>query len=140
VGLFVLNPKAFAQIACILSPDTIANYLQTIFNDGQAILSNLQKTEGSNGTAEDIATAVHKLAGGASMFGFERVAVLCRHLDRAIGSGAADVPLLADAVHAAIEGMLEAIQERSTPNSVIWEFERSDSDRCPLLVSGPVSA
>ena len=125
----LLNTTGFAQIARILSPDTVANHLQTIFNDGQAILSDMHKPEGSKPAAEDIAMAVHKLAGSAGMLGFERVAVLCRHLDRAIECGAPDVPALTEAVHAAIECMLQAIQERSTPNSVIWQFERSDSDQ-----------
>ena len=83
--------------------------------------------------------AMHALASRAGMFGFERVVVLCRHFDRAIETGAADTILVTKAVKAAIEGMLQAIQERSMPNSVTWQFERSESYQQPLLVSTLVS-
>ncbi len=137
--LLVLNTKTFTQIARILSPDTVASHLQRIFNDGQAILSDLRKPVGSEQAAKGVAVAMHALASRAGMFGFERVVVLCRHFDRAIETGAADTILVTKAVKAAIEGMLQAIQERSMPNSVTWQFERSESDQQPLLVSTLVS-
>jgi HPt (histidine-containing phosphotransfer) domain-containing protein len=106
----VLNTTAFDRTAGYLAPAAIAVYLQTIANDGEALLRALRKTNVLIRTGEELAEATHTLAGNASLFGFERVAALGRSFELAVLSGAPEAVALADKLDIAIEATCLEIQ------------------------------
>jgi CheY-like chemotaxis protein/HPt (histidine-containing phosphotransfer) domain-containing protein len=105
----VFNSIVFNRAANHLAPDAVATYLQTIAEQGKILLHGLRQKDASTRGEDELAERAHTLAGCAGMFGFERLAMLGRHFERAIQSGAPNAPNLADALSTAIEAVLRVI-------------------------------
>jgi HPt (histidine-containing phosphotransfer) domain-containing protein len=73
----------------------------------------LRGSDGLSRAGDELATAAHTLAGSAGLFGFERLSAVGRRFERAVQSGAVDVPVLAAALSGALEATLQAIHDRS---------------------------
>ncbi|MDQ2762088.1 MAG: Hpt domain-containing protein [Pseudomonadota bacterium] len=86
----------FERTAAYLNPETVVAYLRTIAELGTDVLNGLLKPEALTGTGEQLADTVHKLAGSASLFGFERLAAICRRFEYAVQAGAPETPALAE--------------------------------------------
>ncbi len=106
----VLDPSAFERTAAFLTPDLVTNYLHTIAERTESLLTRLRGRDTQQDAAEKLAEAAHSLAGSAGMFGFERAAAVSRRFERAIQSRAPDVSLLADDLAAALEVTLQEIK------------------------------
>ena len=102
----ILDPIVFACVASRLAPDAVVTYLRTVAEQARSLRPWLHQTAALRGAEDELAEVAHALAGCAGMFGFERLATLCRRFERAIQSGAADVPVLADALSVTIEATL----------------------------------
>ena len=102
----ILDPIVFACVASRLAPDAVVTYLRTVAEQARSLRPWLHQTAALRGAEDELAEVAHALAGCAGMFGFERLATLCRRFERAIQSGAADVPVLADALSVTIKATL----------------------------------
>jgi HPt (histidine-containing phosphotransfer) domain-containing protein len=107
--LLVFDSNAFDSVAHYVAPKTVATYLQTITERGEALLLGLHHANDLTHAGDELADAAHALAGSAGMLGFERVATLGRRFEHALQSDAADAPALAGALGAAIKATLQAI-------------------------------
>jgi PAS domain S-box-containing protein len=94
----VFDQNAFDSSARYLAPEAVATYLQTIAEHGEALLLGLHHANGLMHVGDELARAAHTLASCAGMLGFERLTVLRRRFDRALQSGTAEAPALADAL------------------------------------------
>ena len=97
----VFDLGVFQRTAAFLTPET-ADYLR-IFAVGETLERDL-RADPLLLNYDALAETAHTLSGSAGMFGFERVTTLARRFERAIQSGAADGPVLADALRAADRG------------------------------------
>jgi PAS domain S-box-containing protein len=111
--LAVLDAAALARTAAFLDPEAVATYLQTITTQGEELLSSISAPDALVRSGNELARAAHTLAGSAGMFGFERLAALGRRFERAVQSGGAEAPALADGLSAALKATLQAINARS---------------------------
>jgi PAS domain S-box-containing protein len=109
----VLDPKAFERTAVHLSPETVTAHLKTIAEQGETLLHRLHKPDALTQSGDALAEAAHQLAGSAGMLGFERLAAAGRAFERAIQSGTADAPALADRMGAATEATCQEIYART---------------------------
>jgi PAS domain S-box-containing protein len=110
--LMILNPQGFDGAAGFLATEKVVAHLETIVRDGRALLRDLQPTEAPARSKAELAEAAHKLAGSAGMFGFDRLVAVGLKYESALRSGAADAPVLADALRATIEISLRATHDR----------------------------
>ena len=115
--LTVLDQAAFEQTAAFLPPESIASYLRTIAERGEAFLRALRAPGALAGNGADLAAAAHTLAGSAGMFGFERLATVARRFEHAVQAGASDASTLANGLAAAIEVSLLEIAGRAPGSS-----------------------
>lgn len=106
----VLNTAAFERTAAFLSPEAVASYLQAIAERSQVLVDRLRVPDALTRTEDDLAEAAHTFAGSAGMFGFERPADLARRFERAIQTGAAETPALAEGLAFALEALLREIR------------------------------
>jgi CheY-like chemotaxis protein/HPt (histidine-containing phosphotransfer) domain-containing protein len=112
-GFPILDRATFDDISVILSAADLENNLQLLITRCETLLCGL-RTFGSS-QAGELAEAAHKLAGGASTFGFLYVAAAARHFEVAADMGAPETKALADRLAAAIEASVAvARQEFST--------------------------
>jgi CheY-like chemotaxis protein len=115
--LAVVNARAFDRTASFLTPEAVTSYLQTIAARGKAIMRGLREPDALTNAGSELAKAAHVLAGSAGMFGFERLTCMGLRFERAIQSGTAEVPALAEGLNGAIVATLQEIRAR-TPNIV----------------------
>ncbi len=108
----VFDLGVFERAANFLKPEAVASYLQTIAESGEALLRGLREPDALVGAAEELAEASHALAGSAGMFGFARLASLGRRFERAVQARAAETPVLAGGLAAALESTLQEIYDR----------------------------
>jgi CheY-like chemotaxis protein/HPt (histidine-containing phosphotransfer) domain-containing protein len=112
----ILDPMVFDRTAAFLTPEKVVSFLGAIAALGETLLRGLRATDGSISNDNALAETAHKLAGSASMFGFERLASLGRRFEQAVQSGAADVPALANGLCSAIEATHQEIRARTIKN------------------------
>jgi HPt (histidine-containing phosphotransfer) domain-containing protein len=91
----------------------VATYLRNIAQLGDTLLRDLHKPDALARGADVLAEAVHRLAGSAGMFGFERLAAAGLQFERAVQIGSADTSALADALRTAIEASLREVNSIS---------------------------
>jgi CheY-like chemotaxis protein/HPt (histidine-containing phosphotransfer) domain-containing protein len=108
----VFDPAVFERTAAFLPPEAAAAHLQAIAERCESLLHGLRNPGAltSPPTGEALAEVAHKLVGGASSFGFERVATLCRRFERAVQSSPAEAPALVDRLGAALEDTLQVLR------------------------------
>jgi CheY-like chemotaxis protein len=82
--LMVLDPRVFALTAGVLTPDAVASYMKTLLDLADGLVRTLRDPAASPLTDEALAETAHKLAGSAGMFGFDRLAAICRRFERAM--------------------------------------------------------
>jgi PAS domain S-box-containing protein len=111
--LQVVDAKAFDNTTAYLAPDSVAAYLDSMMRDAKELLVGLNDVEAMLRDGDQVAHAVHTLAGSAGLFGFERLAALGRRFDKAIRSGGDEAPALAEALIGTIEATVQAIRERT---------------------------
>jgi signal transduction histidine kinase/HPt (histidine-containing phosphotransfer) domain-containing protein len=108
----VFNQVLFERTTSFLEPEAAASHLRTIVEHGDALLRGLHEPDALARARDELAEAAHSLAGGAGMFGCERVATMARYFERAARSGAAETPALAEGLSTAIEATIQAIYNR----------------------------
>jgi HPt (histidine-containing phosphotransfer) domain-containing protein len=106
----ILDDGAFQDIAASLSAADLGENLQILITRCEVLLSGL-RSPGMQSQASDLAAIAHKLAGGGGTFGFSYVAAAARQFERAVESGAADAPILANRLSAAIEASVPTMHE-----------------------------
>ena len=111
--LQVIDAKAFDNTTAYLAPDAVAAYLDSMLRDAKELLVGLNDVEAMLRDGDQVAHAVHTLAGSAGLFGFERLAALGRRFDKAVRSGGDEAPALAEALIGTIEATVQAIRERT---------------------------
>jgi PAS domain S-box-containing protein len=111
--LLVVNQQVFERNAALLKPEAVARYMKTIAEGVQSLLCGLREPDALTRTGGELSDAAHALAGSAGMFGFERLAALGRRFERAMQTGAAETPALADGLAAALEATLPIALDRS---------------------------
>jgi CheY-like chemotaxis protein/HPt (histidine-containing phosphotransfer) domain-containing protein len=110
--LQILDPTAFELTARFLSPEMVDSYLQTIADSAEALLRRLRTPDILPLTGDQLGAAAHTLAGSAGMFGFERLAGLSRRFERALESGAVEVPVLAAGLRVRLESQAQRASRR----------------------------
>jgi PAS domain S-box-containing protein len=110
----VLDPMALERAALFLSPEVVDSYLRIIAEGAEALLRGLHRPNALARSGDELAATAHTLAGSAGLFGFERLAVLGLRFERAVRSGASEVPMLAAGLSAALGVTLQAIYDRSS--------------------------
>jgi PAS domain S-box-containing protein len=113
----VFDPGALDRVACYLPSTVVAANLQTIANDAKALLGKLENGNGPVDLRDALSEATHALASSAGMFGFQRLAVLCRRFERAMQSEAPDLSSLGDALRVAIAATLLAHDDHAASTS-----------------------
>jgi CheY-like chemotaxis protein len=108
----VINSALFEATAAVLSPEAVASYLRTLVEQGETLLHALHGPDALMLTGEALAEAAHALAGSAGMFGFERLAATGRHFERAVQTRAAEAPVFATSLGAALQTALEEMRRR----------------------------
>ena len=111
--LLVLNQQAFERTAALLTPEAVATYMQTIAEGAQSLLCGLRAPDALTHTGSKLSDAAHALAGSVGLFGFERLAALGRRFERAMQTGAAETPALADGLAAALDATLRIVVDRA---------------------------
>jgi signal transduction histidine kinase/HPt (histidine-containing phosphotransfer) domain-containing protein/ActR/RegA family two-component response regulator len=108
-GLPIVDADIFATNSGFLSSAVVANYLEVILADAEALQRTLRALDRSGAVDSDVADAVHRLAGKAGMFGFVRLTDAARHFERAARTGAAVEPAIAEGLTATLDvSVLEA--------------------------------
>jgi signal transduction histidine kinase/CheY-like chemotaxis protein/HPt (histidine-containing phosphotransfer) domain-containing protein len=111
--LLVCNASSFERTAFYLAPEAVNSYLEAIAQRGQSLLRSLRGPDALVHAGDELAEAAHTIAGSAGMFGFERLTTIGRRFERAVQTGAADAPALAEGLGAALEVTLRAILDRT---------------------------
>jgi PAS domain S-box-containing protein len=106
----VLDRAAFEDIAEYLPAADLEEHLQVLITHCEGLLCGLRRP-GMLSQAGELAEIAHKLTGGGGTFGFLYVATAARQFEQAAESGAADTPVLADLLSAAIEASLPTMRE-----------------------------
>jgi CheY-like chemotaxis protein len=99
----VLDVEEFERTAAFLTPEVVARSLRTIAERCVALQRGLRAPDAVARAGTRLADAAHALAGSAGMFGFERLAAAARGFERAVQTGAEEVPGLAHNLNAALE-------------------------------------
>jgi HPt (histidine-containing phosphotransfer) domain-containing protein len=105
----ILDLGAFERTAGYLAPEVLARHLQTIAERGKALQRGLGALGAATRAGSELSDAAHVLAGIVSMFGFERLAAAARGFERAVQTGAEDVPILAHNLNTALAAALQQI-------------------------------
>jgi CheY-like chemotaxis protein/HPt (histidine-containing phosphotransfer) domain-containing protein len=106
----LFDHAAFEDVTGCLSPADASEHLGNLIARGEALLCSLRTSE-VLANAGELAEAAHKLAGGAAMLGFLSLAHIGRRFERAADSGAADTPVLAKQLAAAVATALTIMRQ-----------------------------
>ena len=109
----VIDRAAFDRTAAFLPPESVDPHVQSIAERADDLLRQLRAWDAVVRPGDGLVDAVHSLAGSAGMFGFERLSVVGRQLERAVHSGSAETQALADGLAAALEATVQAINDFS---------------------------
>jgi PAS domain S-box-containing protein len=109
----VCNPATFDRTAFYLTPEALESYLNSLSVDGDALQRSLRVPDALTNAPDMLVDAVHAIAGSAGLLGFERLAMVSRHFERAVVAREADMAMLADALIAALDETIGAIHNRT---------------------------
>jgi PAS domain S-box-containing protein len=113
----VFDEKVFDLTAAALKPEAVRIYLAGLGDRAEALNQQLNVWDGGQEAAAELAEEAHALAGSAGMLGFQRLAFVAKHFERAIDTDddfeAASACGLGEALAAAIKSMLDEI-DRTT--------------------------
>ncbi|MBV9750727.1 MAG: CHASE3 domain-containing protein [Acetobacteraceae bacterium] len=99
----IFDAATFERTAAFLEPDAVADFLQTLKTQGEALLADVRNVEKRSQDGAGLAAAAHRFAGSAEMFGFQRVGAAARAFERAVQTAAPDLPRAADHLAAALD-------------------------------------
>ncbi len=99
----VLDSAALGRTAAVLQPAAVAAHLRTLAARAEALQQGLRARGEIEASAQTLATSAHALAGSAGMFGFDRLAFVARHFERAAKTDPAQAAALADALDEALK-------------------------------------
>jgi CheY-like chemotaxis protein/HPt (histidine-containing phosphotransfer) domain-containing protein len=131
----ICNSASFERTSGFLAPDAVASYLQTIADQGEALLRRLREPGALTRAPIELAEAAHILAGSAGMFGYERVATIARNFERAVRSGTVGTSTLAEGLSAVLKA---TILEMYRHSAVAAEMRTIDDTKshCPPSAGG----
>ncbi len=109
----VLDLAMLQRTAASLEPKTAMMHLRTVARQGEALLRALRSPDALIGTGSSLAEAAHLVAGSAGLFGFERLAVVARHFERAVQTDSPALLSLADDLSVALEVSLQQMQTQT---------------------------
>jgi PAS domain S-box-containing protein len=108
----VFDLVAFDRTAGFLTPGAVTTYLSEISRRGLALSRKLQEPDALSDSRTALAEAAHTLAGSAGMFGFDRLAFVGRHFERAVQTGGIETLALAASLGNVLEATLQVIRDR----------------------------
>jgi HPt (histidine-containing phosphotransfer) domain-containing protein len=114
----ILDQIAFDRIGGYLAPEAVDSYLREIVSCGETLLRRLAEAGALTGTDDKLVVEAHALASRAGMFGFARVAALCRRFEASTEFDSPETPAIAGELCAAIESTLQAIHALPTQRSI----------------------
>jgi CheY-like chemotaxis protein/HPt (histidine-containing phosphotransfer) domain-containing protein len=109
----VLDLDMLQRTAASLDPKAAMTHLRTVTRQGEALLTALRSPDALIGSGNALAEAAHNVAGSAGLFGFERLAVVARHFERAVQTDSPALLSLADDLSAALEVSLQQMQTQT---------------------------
>jgi len=109
----VLDLNMLKRTAASLDPKVAMTHLRTVTRQGEALLTALRSPDALIGSGSALAEAAHNVAGSAGLFGFERLAVVARHFERAVQTDSPALLSLADDLSAALEVSLQQMQTQT---------------------------
>ena len=112
-GPAALNTDTFDGMVAMLAPETVASYLSTIRERGEALLRVLRAPDVLTRADDTLGPAAHVLAGSAGMFGFERLAAAAQLFERSAGTGGGLVHATVEALTADLEFLINEIDDRA---------------------------
>ena len=112
-GPAALNTDTFDGMVAILAPETVASYLSTIRERGEALLRALRAPDVLTRPDDTLGSAAHVLAGSAGMFGFERLAAAAQLFERSAGTGGELVREVVDGLTTDLEFLINEIDDRA---------------------------
>ena len=111
-GPVILNTETFDGMVAILAPETLASYLLTIRDRGEALLRALRAPDLLTRPDDTLGPAAHVLAGSAGMFGFERLAAAAQLFEQATGTGGVPDRATVDGLMTHLEFLINEIDDR----------------------------
>jgi CheY-like chemotaxis protein/HPt (histidine-containing phosphotransfer) domain-containing protein len=109
----VLDLAMLQRTAASLEPKTAVMHLRTVARQGEALLRALRSPDALMGSGSALAESAHAVAGSAGLFGFERLAVVARHFERAVQTDSPALLSLADDLSVALEASLQQMQTQT---------------------------
>jgi N-acyl amino acid synthase of PEP-CTERM/exosortase system len=110
--LRILNPAVFERTAAFLEPQMVASHLRTLAERSEDLLSSIGAKGVAPAGTEVLAAASHTLAGGAGMFGFERLAAIAGRFENASKSDAKELAVLVGGLTATIRASVQEMRHR----------------------------
>ena len=107
--LAILDVEALGRTAAVLPAASIAAYLSTLIEKGEALQGALRRKDAA---AAALADAAHAMAGSAGMFGFDRLAFVARRFERAVKAEPSQAPILAGGLDLTLTASLKAMRNR----------------------------
>jgi signal transduction histidine kinase/HPt (histidine-containing phosphotransfer) domain-containing protein len=129
----IFNLVSFERASGFLAPDAVVSYLRTIAEQGEALLRRLREPDALTHAGNELAEAAHSLAGSAGLFGCERVATIARHFERAVRSGAAETPDLAQSLNVTLKATIQAMYNHGAVAAEMRKIADTKSHQLPSL-------